>query len=131
MMNPISDPRSDAPAGDLTALLRLRKWGGDQLISEMWELFRADVPRHIAGARHAASQGDWPATATAAHSMRGSSAQLGSARMSDLCAAIERHALAADTAPILPLLDALELEFAAFSTWLNAITGRPASPDHV
>ena len=122
MLSRIVEPSHDLEAGDIQAIIRLRTWGGEQLLRQLAALFRTDTPRRIATAREAARQADWPAVKREAHALRSSSGQMGAMRMADTCAAIEMLGAGDQRTAIPSLVEALDEEFANFALWLEGIT---------
>ena len=109
------------------ALARLRRWGGDALVRDMWAIFAEDAPGRLAAARAGAAAGDAAAVRLAAHSLRSSCAQLGAAAAAELGDAAERAALRGDLAPVPALVDAIERELARFARWLEGEIGAPSA----
>ena len=105
------------------ALARLRRWGGDALVRDMWAIFAEDAPGRLAAARAGAATGDAAAVRLAAHSLRSSCAQLGATGAAALSDRAERVAVAGDLAPVPALLDRLERELAVFGRWIEKEIG--------
>ena len=133
-------PRADSvePAAERDrreALARLRRFGGDRLVRDLWAIFAEDAPGRLAAARAGAAAGDAAAVRLATHSLRSSCAQLGATGAAAPREAAERAAAAGDLAPVPALLDRLERELAAFGRWIEeeiglASAGRaPAPPE--
>ena len=121
---------NDVPDGYPQAIQRLRKWGGEQLVREMAELFITDAPRRIARAQAAATRGEWANVESEAHSLKSSCGQMGAQRMRDICTEIEIHAAGANHIPIALLLSSLDEEFASFGVWLDHFTSNVNDTTH-
>jgi HPt (histidine-containing phosphotransfer) domain-containing protein len=120
------DRAPTAPADERAgheALARLRRFGGDALVRDMWALFAADAPGRVAAARAGAASGDAAAVRLAAHSLRSSCAQLGAAHAAALGEAAERLARRGDLGSVPAILDRLEAALAAFARWIDGEVG--------
>lgn len=115
------DAGAPAEALDIAALQRLKRFGGDKLLTEMIGLFLTAAPERIAAARAATDAADAPAAELALHSLKSSSAQLGAMRMQRLSAEGERLAHTGDLAGVAPLVQGLEEEFTRVHDWLKTI----------
>ena len=109
----------DVSTGDLEAISRLRKWGGEKLVHEMAILFKREAPKRIRAAHQAARNGHCLASERAAHSLKSSSAQLGAVRMHATCEQMEHLAAGGHLDQIPALLHRLEHEFESFTAWLD------------
>ena len=89
------------PTGDVQALARLQKWGGEALVREVTAIFLTDAPKRLLAARQAASVADCVETGRAAHSLKSSSAHVGAPRMCQISEEIEllAHRCAGDRVP--------------------------------
>ena len=70
-------------------LLVLADQAGEDLVIELFRLFAEDTPKRIAAARTAVEKGDPVALHLAAHSLKGSAANMGATAFADLCATLE------------------------------------------
>jgi HPt (histidine-containing phosphotransfer) domain-containing protein len=111
------------------AARRLRRFGGQQLVREMTEIFVADVPSRIAVARDGLGSGNHRAVEYAAHSIKSSSGQFGAEAMQRLCADAERLAQRGELERVPRLLDAIETEFDRFCGWLARAADEPAADE--
>jgi HPt (histidine-containing phosphotransfer) domain-containing protein len=120
----------DAPIGDepldRSRLMMLQSsGGGDDLVAELVELFVGDVPPRLEAIGAAISTDDPGALASAAHSLKGSSATMGAVGMSELCRQMEMHGRAGDMAQAAPILATLEAEFErvkqALHDWVSTL----------
>jgi len=124
-----TSPSADASAVEFDrALERLRRFGGDALLSDMIDLFLEHAPKRIAASRHALAANDLASVRLAVHSLVSSCAQLGAEQMRRLSAEAEQ-VLATDPGAVAVLLEALEREFAIIQPRLVAArpTGQAAS----
>lgn len=112
-------PAADHPTVELDdALDRLRRFGGDQLLRDMIDLFLEHAPVRIAAARLAVANADPRPAQLALHSLVSSCAQLGAERLRTIGARAEQ--LAGTPAALPPLLDALDHELTAVTPLLVA-----------
>jgi HPt (histidine-containing phosphotransfer) domain-containing protein len=91
---------------------QLRRVGGEKLVAELIELFFETAPRRIEAIRAGVEGGDPEGVARAAHSLTSSAGNLGAARMQDLSARLERHAMAGVAAALPDLLRQLQAAWA-------------------
>lgn len=95
---------------DEAALNRLREMGGDELVAQLLEMYVATAPGRAAEGLAALDRGDLAAAERAFHSLKSSSANLGATEARELCAALESHARAGDTASMREVYPALAAE---------------------
>lgn len=107
------------PATDVTALDRLRRFGGGTLLGKMVDLFLIAAPERIAAAAEGVAAGDAEGVERALHSLKSSSAQLGALRMQRLSEQGEHLARAGTLDGVTQLTSALEEELARVRTWLT------------
>jgi CheY-like chemotaxis protein/HPt (histidine-containing phosphotransfer) domain-containing protein len=89
---PAPDSPEEPPALDPVYLDRLRQLQevtGRAVVGEIVDSFLGEIPRRLARLREALAAGDGEALAFAAHSLKGSSAQLGALRLASLSHALE------------------------------------------
>jgi HPt (histidine-containing phosphotransfer) domain-containing protein len=96
----------------LSHLSHLQDEHGDELVVELVELFVSNTPMMLTAMREALSQGDPDGLKQAAHTLRGSSSNLGAALLTSLCLALEAYGQAGETQEVVPLIDQLEQAFA-------------------
>lgn len=106
------------PTLDATALDRLRRFGGGNLLGRMIDLFLVAAAERIDAATVAAAAGDHGGVERALHSLKSSSAQLGALHMQRLSEQGETEARAGSLARAAELTSALEDEFARVRVWL-------------
>lgn len=100
---------------DLDVVDRLRQLtppGEPDVLTEILHLFLDDVPRRIETLRAALGAGDAVAVQRAAHSLKGSSGNIGARAMYDVCRQLDDGAKAGDLARLQPLVDRLVSEYA-------------------
>ncbi len=93
---------------------RLREMGeslGREVPYRIIELYLEDSPMRLAALRTALAAGDAPGIVSAAHSLKGSSANLGAAALAELCHQLERLSKDAVPADTEARLGALEAEY--------------------
>ena len=112
----------ELPATDPEALARLKRFGGDRLLSRMIALFLTAAPERIAAARTASAMGDVPAAELALHSLKSSSGQLGAVRMQQLSEQGEHHARRGSLDGVAQLADELEQELERVRHWLATVS---------
>ncbi|MCA9664568.1 MAG: response regulator [Myxococcales bacterium] len=106
-----STPVAMPPTIDLSKLAALR--GNDPSgLERLIGLFLEDTPQRIRDVEQALSRGDMKACAEAAHTLKGSTAYFGAARMKTLCANVEARARADDPEGVRTKLDELVREMA-------------------
>lgn len=101
------------PVLDAEIIGRLERLGestNQDLLGQLIALFRTDADTRIDDLRRALAEGDAGAVLSAAHSLRGASANLGARGLSDLCARLESDAALSDLSTADLMLDALEAE---------------------
>ena len=94
---------------------RLREMGralGGDVPRRILELYLGDSPSRMASLRQALASGDRKAMETAAHALKGSSANLGASVLAEKCHQLERQCREAIPAGAESTLDILEAEFA-------------------
>ena len=100
----------DEYALDETQFARLQRIGGDKLVRELLDLFLKNAPERLDEMKRGLATGDWPAVGLAAHSMKSKAANLGSRRLQELAAALEKAGDAAQEAEVRTLLPEFETE---------------------
>jgi DNA-binding response OmpR family regulator len=81
------------------------------LLDELIDLFLTETPKLIDQMRRATEDEDGPALRRAAHTLKGSSGQIGALRLQDICATIETLAGTGSLVGVEPLLSELSLAF--------------------
>ncbi len=116
---------SSLDAIDEAAMQRLRRIGGDELISELVTIFLRNTPVRIQSAREAAHSGERQQVMIAAHSLKSSCANLGARRMQQLAAEIETLALNGSTTALPDLIEKLDQSFQCVRTSLEKRASHP------
>ena len=101
---------------DPAVLERLRQLtppGEPDVLSEVLRMFVDEVPKRLAQLRDAWQRGDAPAVQRLAHSLKGSTGNIGAAALYGVCRHIDERARTGDLSGVAPLLDALAREYAA------------------
>jgi PAS domain S-box-containing protein len=118
-------PMPSAPAGQQDAdelLAALRETIGDQadtLLSELNELFQAEAPRLLDAIHTAIREADHQQLAAAAHTLKSSSASLGSQDLPDLCQQLETLGRSGTTTGASHYTTALDQSYARFTAVLD------------
>jgi PAS domain S-box-containing protein len=102
----------DAPPIDpavFGALRELEEEGAPGFLRELIDLYLSDLPGRLAELERAVAAGDAPAVQRAAHTLKGSSANLGARRVATDCEAIERDARSGSLARAAELLARVQL----------------------
>ena len=110
----------------INRLRKLTQATRPELLSELIDLFIKDSPARIDRLREALAQDDAVALAQAAHTLKGSSGQIGARRMQALCEIIEERSRAGSVQGAAALLLTLEEEFGRVCLALEA-EKKPAS----
>ncbi|MEJ7872137.1 MAG: response regulator, partial [Rubrobacteraceae bacterium] len=117
-----ADPRPAVPDGDANredsgepldraTLEGLRELGGSELIADLGELFSSDTPPRLANLRVAVEGGDAGAVERIAHTLRGSSANIGARRMAELCEELQKAGASKDLSEASKPAERLQAEF--------------------
>ena len=97
--------------GMLENLRDLPGEGADDLLGELIILFAQEAPRRINQLRTAIQQGDATRVMQVAHSLKGSSANLGARCMAGLCNRLEQQGREGKLDGALPVQDEIEREY--------------------
>jgi len=104
---------------DPAALDRLRRFGGEKLLTEMVAVFLEHIPVRLDALRVALTHDDRAGIRAACHALKSSCAQLGGMRMSALCAQGEAEASDAPIGVLRALGEEIQAEFGRVTTWLQ------------
>lgn len=110
------------PEPTRTALDGLRALGGDGLVRQMVSVFIDHSAGRIDALRSALDAGDLHGAAGAAHTLKGSSRQLGLSEMADACLALEQACMSGDAAAAQTLAAAVHDSYTAAVEQLRAAT---------
>ncbi len=107
-------PLAELPRLDMRVLDGIRELQGDDapdLLRQVAELYLEDAPKHLAAMLAAAGASDAQAISRCAHALKSASANLGLARFSGLCKAVEFASRAGDLSGLPRDLPALVTEW--------------------
>lgn len=85
----------------------------DSFLRDIIGIFLDDTPARIADLRKSLASGDRPEFTRAAHSIKGSSSNLGASRLRAISAELEQRGKSEHIAALAPLVDDLENAFAS------------------
>ncbi len=114
---------SDTPVLDRSVIDGLRELSGPgepDLLAEIVEMFTEDAPPRLGALREALGSGDAQRVETVSHALKGSSSNMGAARMAEVCARLEDAGALGDLTEAPDLLKDLEVEFARARSALGA-----------
>jgi HPt (histidine-containing phosphotransfer) domain-containing protein len=122
--SPASEP-GESPSFDPSFVERLRQLevvAGREVVRPVLDDFLLEAPRRVAAIRRAVADGDSEALVFTAHSLKGTSAQLGAVRLASLCQDLEvsGRSEALGSPKLAALLDALEAELEKVTPALRA-----------
>jgi histidine phosphotransfer protein HptB len=114
---------SIVPIIDPEAIENLRSLSpdDDSFVRELIGVFLSDTPERIAELRRALESGDASLFVRAAHSIKGSSSNLGASRLRAVAERLEHSSRTAGLAGLTPGLGDLEAEFATARTELEKL----------
>jgi HPt (histidine-containing phosphotransfer) domain-containing protein len=95
--------------------------GDDAFRAEVIEIFLSDSPQHLTAIQDGVADGNAPVVMRAAHTLRGSSANFGAARLQLLCTELEVRARSGQLQGLEPLAARVEAEFALLVAELDAL----------
>jgi CheY-like chemotaxis protein len=107
----------------LAALRDLHGAGQPDILAELIAVYLRDTPSRLATLHEALAHADAGSLRGAAHSLKGSSSQIGAAQMAQLCADLEEQARAADLAGAAQTLRRLDAAFGRVHAHLQALAG--------
>lgn len=105
----------------LQMLADLQEPGEPDLLRELLTLFLRDTPERLEALRHALAAGDLESAGRAAHSLKGSAANLGAMDLHELASQTEQRARAADAAGVQLYLEGLDAEYRRVYAELSAV----------
>jgi PAS domain S-box-containing protein len=114
----------DRPALNAEVVARLGGLGnpGEDLMGELGTLFLTDAATRIVELREAVAGDDACGVRESAHTLRGSSANLGATDLAGSCATMEKNAAAGNLTGSVALLEAVEVELERVRSALGAMT---------
>ena len=101
------------PVLDAACMAELRALDPDgkaQLVKRVLATYQASLAKLVDQLRQARDTGAWDQVSRVAHTLKSSSASIGALALSALCADIERHLRAGDSAAAVPLLELFQAE---------------------
>jgi len=108
---------------DRTAIENLRQLGGNEMLSELTEMFFSDASTTLAALKEAIEEGDGDSVKRLAHGLAGSSANMGAKEMADICQELQDVGAAGDLSHAPVLLGQLEAEYSRVHLALVAVAG--------
>ena len=117
---------AEGPIDQTTLDELLESTGGDRgFLAELIGTYLDDSPRQIAALRRAVEAGSAEDVARAAHALKGASASLGAAGLSERSRTLEYAARAGDLDGALDAVSAIESEFEAVAAALRSVATVP------
>ena len=113
----------------LDEIRELEPEGGEEALAELVDLFVDRSSEELAKLREAVAAGDRSDVRSRAHSLKGSSGNIGAHAMAKLCHQLEQAAVGADMARAAALVPIVQEEFTRVHSALLAEVSRPASHD--
>jgi len=99
------------PSLDAGVVESLRELGGDEMLSELAPLFLNDTSSNLAALKDAIDKHDANFVKRVAHTLKGSSDNMGALRMAAICGELEDAGVSEDLATAPALIERLEAEF--------------------
>jgi histidine phosphotransfer protein HptB len=106
---------------DAAAIAGLRELGGDEFLREILGIYLEDTPKRLADLVAAAAAADVPSYVRAAHTIKGSSSNVGAAAVRQVAEELERRAKSEPIAALDGLRAELAETFARTAVGLRAI----------
>ena len=104
----------------LQSLRDLQEEGEPDILAELIALFLDDAPTRLRGIREAAANGDANFLERNAHTLKGSSQNMGATRMGALCAQLQEAGRTGDLSRVPELVDLITDEFERVDAELTA-----------
>ena len=109
---------------DVVARLRqLTPPGEPDVLQEILNLFLDEVPKKIGALRTAVASGDATTVQRTAHSLKGSSGNIGAHAMYDVCRQLDARARSEEPARLQPLVEALDAEYGKVAAEIRRMLG--------
>src|SRR5688500_8342999 len=105
-------------------LRQLTPPGEPDVLTEILQLFLDDVPGRIETLRAATAAGDAIAVQRAAHSLKGSSGNIGARALYEVCRQLDDSAKSGDLSRVTLLLDRLVVEYGRVEAEIKRLVGR-------
>jgi len=106
---------------DPTVVAGLRELGGDDILTELVEMFLDDTKPRLATLEKAVEAGDASTVEQVAHALKGSAGYMGARLMSELAAGLQDVGASGDLSEAAERLEKLEAEFARVQLALSAL----------
>ena len=103
------------------SLRQLTPPGEPDVLAEIFNLFLSDVPKRIDALRAAVQSGDAARVQRTAHSLKGSSGNIGARAMHEVCRQIDEGAKEGDLHTLQPLVDTLVGEYQRVETEIRRL----------
>jgi HPt (histidine-containing phosphotransfer) domain-containing protein len=105
------------------SLRQLTPPGEPDVLAEIFNLFLDEVPKRIDALRAALMSGDAVTVQRTAHSLKGSSGNIGARAMHEVCRQIDERARSEELARLQPLVEALGAEYGRVETEIRRLLG--------
>lgn len=109
--------------GVVERLRQLTPPGEPDVLREVLNLFLDEVPKKLGALRSAVASGDAAAVRRTAHSLKGSSGNIGARAMYDVCRQLDDRAGSEEPARLQPLVDALDAEYGEVERAITRLLG--------
>jgi CheY-like chemotaxis protein len=116
-------PEEAVDASALAALRDLQGEDGPDILAELIAVYLRDTPPRLAALHKAVARADAEALGRAAHSLKGSSSQIGAVQVARLCADLEEQAGTTDLRGVAETLRRLDDAFGRVRAHLLALAG--------
>ena len=104
-------------------LRQLTPPGEPDVLAEIFNLFLDEVPKKMDALRSAVSSGDAVKVQRTAHSLKGSSGNIGARAMYEVCRQLDDRAKSGDPARLQSLVDALDAEYRRVESEIRRLLG--------
>ena len=118
---PVSE--ETGPSLDAVVVESLRDLGGDEMLSELTQLFLDDADSNLAALKEAIEKRDATSVERVAHKLKGSSGDMGATWMAESCGQLQDAGASGDLTVAPALLERLEEEFEHVRSALKAEVG--------
>lgn len=112
MPSPINPSSPAIDPETIETLRMLQEDGGPDLVSELFDMFYADVPTRFTELKSACASGDAGKIASVAHGLKSASANIGCLGFSEICRQLEAMGRNQDVASAPEFVGYLEQEYA-------------------
>jgi HPt (histidine-containing phosphotransfer) domain-containing protein len=109
--------------GVVESLRQLTPPGEADVLGEILNLFLDEVPKKIDSLRRAVTTGDALQVQRIAHSLKGSSGNIGARAMYDVCRQLDDRAKSGELARLQPLVEALDAEYGKVERAIERLLG--------